>query len=554
MNKTEIDYLKVEIQKKINNKTIKKNKNGKYKINKKFPELSQSIAARGSNAEEIAIKLLSSRDSILNATTELAVKGKRIDEITQEYYEIEIKPKQLGEDTLKTYKRNMNRIISAFGNRGIKTIKYDEIKKFISEYALTHGESTVKDLTRHIKNIFAFAHTQGYVEDNKITNIPIPRCKRTSKAVQRNSPENTQLAFKAAANDSFMLLVLTLLFSTGMRTIEAVNLQWNNISFENDYIHITKSKYTGAFNVKNDEETTRYLPLSPILKWQLELERDRHKQQNVYSTDGYILLKKETLKPMNSSELSKYFTTLHNEMDFLNGAEIVNNKVVSTTLDSKITPYSFRKDVSSVMKIRNYNDSIVDIYTGHKPKSVVDKYYSKPYFETELRPLYQDFVDFRDSQLRELMFYAGIALPKLKNNDAIDATPVFKSSPYYELIQKPTIDYSPKKSAFQNIDKLVKEKNKTLVKAKGSRKPELDMLMLLIALFDYSEIGKMYDVSDNAVRQWVQTYHIPSDKKQARYYAIHYLIEKNQISLDKEKVFKIIESDQEYIPSNRKPR
>lgn len=535
MNKTEIDYLKAEIQNKINSKSVKKNKNGKYKINKRFPELNQNIAARGSNAEEIAMKLLTTRDSILSSTTELAVKGKRIDEIAQQYYEIEIVPKQLGEDTLKTYKRNMNRIISVFGNRGIKTIKYDEVKKFISEYALTHGESTVKDLARHIKNIFAFAHTQGYIEDNKITNVPIPRCKRTSKAVQRNAPENTQLAFKAAANDSFMLLVLTLLFSTGMRTIEAVNLKWNNISFENDYIHITESKYTGAFNVKNDEETTRYLPLSPILKWQLKLERDRQKQKNLYSSNGYILLKKETLKPMNSSELSKYFNALHNKMDYLNGADVVNNKVVSTTLNSKITPYSFRKDVSSVMKVRNYNDSIVDIYTGHKPKSVVDKYYSKPYFENELRPLYQDFVDFRDSQLKELMTNAGITVPDFENNKKQQESNSFRESKYYKLLNSPTPD-SNTNDVILNMTKEINIESRKRKNKLKSKKPEFEELLWLVLSYDYEEIGRTYGITGNAVKGWVKSYGIPASKKEARAYAWNYFKEKEIIQSDYKQV------------------
>lgn len=53
-------------------------------------------------------------------------------------------------------------------------------------------------------------------------------------------------------------------------------------------------------------------------------------------------------------------------------------------------------------------------------------------------------------------------------------------------------------------------------KKQSSNCPTKDILLQQIQQYSFTELGKMYGVSDNAVRKWCKKYNIPSTKKELR--------------------------------------
>jgi len=393
----EFDYIKSIIEGKINGGIINKNDAGIYKVSYTFPNLKR-ITVRGTDAVDITHKLIAKRDIQLSEAKKIKVSSMRFDKIAIMWYETEIDGRDLAKDNRKNYKSILNKhILPRFGLRNIEEIENHELQNYLNELGKKSGKSHVSKVKNCLTNIFQFAYQNRLIVFNPAIKLKLPKCKEfTSPNKERVTNDELLLALKASKNDLQMKIIIEMLFLYGIRDVELVKLRWENINFKEKYIHIKESKYTNAINTKNKEKTRRYLPLPNTLAKDLRTLKESRPSS---TGNDIIFIKKESKKPMTTNALCGYFKTLHRDMEILNGAKMFNNKIIEYTGVRHFTPYAFRHGVSSRMDALEFNDYYTQSFIGHAPQSVKDKHYTKLNFETELRPVYNRYMEIAEKEL-----------------------------------------------------------------------------------------------------------------------------------------------------------
>lgn len=412
----EYEELASLIRHKIDSGKLKQQANGVYKISKKFENCEKTIYVEGTDAKDIANKLIYKRDINIKKVSDEEKFGKPFYAVAGEWYNLRIKETGLKEKNVSNYRGLLNNhILPKFKDRGIKTIRNNEIQELLNKKGKTYSCSQVSKMKNIIISIFDYAETNMYIEHNQIKKLIVPKCKKFKNDSKNPvTKEELTLALKATKDQPMMQLAVVMLYVYGLRTCELVNLEWKFVNFDEDYFKIDKSKYTDSLNVKNNEITKRYSPLSPTVKKLLIKTKELHQSDG--RKDDMIFHKKNLknkldIKPITSDTMDEYFNTLTNrDMEIANGAVVRNNQIIEYTGVRHFTPYAFRKGVITRLNAMNYNDSITQMFVGHAPKEVKDRYYSKMNFEQDLRPNYQRFLDASEELLKECLESAGISI------------------------------------------------------------------------------------------------------------------------------------------------
>ena len=402
MKKAIISSLIKELQIKIDSGILTKNEKGEYKTSKIFYDCNSRIYARGHNAEELANNLLKAKDKRLNREKTNILLDSRFDSVAVGWYDTMIKGRKLGERNIINHKVLINKhIIEEFGHCRIYDIKNQDLQNFLNAKGEQYSFSQVNKLKHCLEGIFTYAYVNRLIDFNPALSLKMPKCQSFNKESKNPvSKEELTLALKATKNDFQMMLILIMLYIYGLRTIELVNLKWNNINFEKDYIYVEKSKYTDAITTIDNESVSRYIPLSPLVK---NLLLQLKETDDPDSENQYIFLTKNSRKPLNTTTLDKYFHTLNRTMEIANGATVFNNKIIEYTNVRHFTPYAFRHGVATRFDSMNYNDAISEQFIGHKPTSVKNKYYSELEFEMNLRGNYDSYMNEVETELQIIL-------------------------------------------------------------------------------------------------------------------------------------------------------
>ena len=157
------------------------------------------------------------------------------DEISnEEYVEKFINLKKLegcSKLTIKNYKIHINKMLS-YLNIDIRTIDTDDIRRFLSYYQSNNNcnNTTIDGVRRSLSSFFSFLEEEDYIIKN-----PIRRIHKIK----------TDILIKETYTDEFMeklrnncttirnLAIIDLLASSGIRVSELVNLNRDDINFEN---------------------------------------------------------------------------------------------------------------------------------------------------------------------------------------------------------------------------------------------------------------------------------------------------------------------------------
>ena len=410
------------IEEKIDSGKLHRNMDGYYKMSKCFDGVDKRIYARGIDARELAYDMLMKKYK--QDDVEIHEEETPFYKVANEWYNVRIKTVGLSPKSVTNQKCILNRhILPKFHDRDMRQMKNSEVQIFLNEKAVDYSFSTVKKIKDVMVAIFAYAEDNDYIMRNHVRRLVMPKCKSfVDDSTDPVTVEELTLAMKAAANNPMMLLAIVMLYVYGMRTVELVNLEWRFVDFDNDYFKIDKSKYTDAITTRNAELTKRYLPLSPTVKKLMYIFLAEVNSRRYNPKGDFVFIKKNIKKlastvPMDTTSMDKYFATLTREMEIVNGAEVFNNKIVKYTGVRHFTPYAFRKGVVTRLNAYNYNDSITQMFVGHSPKEVKDRYYSKMNFEEHLRQNYQRYMDETDKVVVECLKNAGIDLWEDQDNN-----------------------------------------------------------------------------------------------------------------------------------------
>jgi integrase/recombinase XerD len=155
----------------------------------------------------------------------------------KDYLEFE---RMLSENTINSYMRDINTFFNYIETKGIDVLKisYTEILELLQNFHKNYKESTISRLLSSIRAFYKFALRENLIKSNPFYDIKNPRSTETilevlDERVIQNFLEKIPFSTKLQSRDRAMF---ELLYSSGLRVSEVINLKLNDIDYENDIL------------------------------------------------------------------------------------------------------------------------------------------------------------------------------------------------------------------------------------------------------------------------------------------------------------------------------
>jgi integrase len=296
--------------------------------------------------------------------TESASIGRTFAEVADEWWSDALE--RIAHNTRGGYKPALQRAVAEFGDKPIKEIKPRDVQRFLT--SLKHKFSAKTLITQRliINLIMDVAVMDGDIDVNPCTSVRLPKSERHIRPAASVSEEDI---IKANA-DLWLFPFFALM--TGMRKGELIALQWRDIDFKEDRIHVNKSVYhiSNVPLIKQPKTAAgcRVVPLLKPLKEKLlgMPQSEREPDGYIFSVDGgktplthtrfealYKAYRKQTGLSSTPHQLRHSFATIAFEcgVPIKSVQEILGHRQISTTMD--IYTDFRKKSVEDAAKILN---------------------------------------------------------------------------------------------------------------------------------------------------------------------------------------------------------
>ena len=278
---------------------------------------------------------------------EIEERGRTFGEVAKDWWE-EAEP-ELAIQTVHGYKVGLDRAIGEFGDTAIKDISARDISLYLAK--LAEQKFAKKTISNHkivCSQIFKYAIIAGDIKANPCSDAPLPK---GLKKQPRTAASVSDEQIIKSSPDKWIFPYIALY--TGMRRGEILALQWKDLDFENNIIHVTKAVYNDGERPGLKEPKTqagkRLVPLlAPLRSVLLKKYADvRDDTDYIVSPDGKHLITKkqfstafqryrqETGITCTAHQLRHSFATIAFEcgVPVKSVQEILGHAQISTTMD-----------------------------------------------------------------------------------------------------------------------------------------------------------------------------------------------------------------------------
>lgn len=190
------------------------------------------------------------RQNVLITADRSAVKQQmKWEDLVQSFIK-DVKARNLSLRTSGGYEESLNRLKSAFDEQKIPlevfTLTVQEIKEYFIAYMIEQGKSdnTVNSRIKACKAFLKYLYTEGWIKENLADDLHTVKAKKLmlqtftkEQVVELLSQPNCRTF--TGYRDYTMMMVM---FETGMRVGELVNLKISDILFKEQEIRVTKGK------------------------------------------------------------------------------------------------------------------------------------------------------------------------------------------------------------------------------------------------------------------------------------------------------------------------
>lgn len=266
------------------------------------------------------------------------------------------------ERTIEEYMMKLNHFINFLKGVEITSV-YDITKEHLSAYrkevfyrlngkGRQNSSKTQNNYIRSVKLFFGYLTGEGYLKYNPARSIEYARepellpktilTPREIKKLIKTPDKNTPLGYRDRT-------ILEVLYSTGIRRNELLNLKPEDIDYEKGYLRITKGKGGKGRVVPLGKIASRYLE-NYIKLVRIDLARK--------SDSPYLFLSSYNGMRMSEEALSKS----------------IHHYAKKARLRKKVTPHVFRHSMATHLLNKKANIRCVQEILGHKRLDTTQKY------------------------------------------------------------------------------------------------------------------------------------------------------------------------------------
>lgn len=215
----------------------------------------------------------------------------RFQELVEEYFKL-YAPNRLKPITAYNYQKMIDlRFLPIFGNKKLKDITTPILTEFFNSMTTADKDGnirplsppTVKRIYNMMQSLFHYAVVQKYIKETPCSGVILPQKDVTVDEKRRYLTKEELIRFLPLFDGySSFNTIIKLLLHTGLRSGEALGLQWTDIDFENRTISInhTLSDVGGKhfLTTPKTKSSKRVIAMSDSVA-QLLSEHRRHQKQ-----------------------------------------------------------------------------------------------------------------------------------------------------------------------------------------------------------------------------------------------------------------------------------
>lgn len=203
---------------------------------------------------------------------------------------IEEKKFEVRNSTIKNYFKNINNyIIPKLGEYEVSSITKNILQNFITEFASTHKQNTVINITKPISGSLKWAEENEFINSSPWKNIKIPK-DFSEKEIEVFTKDEISLLLEAKHYQQIKKDMIILGYRTGMRLGEILTLRWEDINFNDKFLTVkrTLSGYennTPEITEPKTRKSRRRIDLDEITLKMLDNRKE--------VKEGYVFCKKD---------------------------------------------------------------------------------------------------------------------------------------------------------------------------------------------------------------------------------------------------------------------
>lgn len=266
---------------------------------------------------------------------------------------IEAEKNEVKPNTLKEYVKVKNHLVQEFDGLDLNDITPKRVQELLDNLHLNgKAKSTINKRKYLIQQIFRYANVQGVEVLNPCSFVKAPRMatKSTRRSLTKAEIENVLLYrnYESCGLYAFCLLY------TGMRRSELLAVQWEDVDFENNRIHVCKvinflnNRASIEYSLKNGNKE-RYIPMPRVLADTLKKHKGKKK--------GFVFVNNKELL-FNETEHNRAWNKYREETKMEVTQHMFRHTYATMLFDAKV-------DIKTASYLLGHNDerTTLSIYT-----------------------------------------------------------------------------------------------------------------------------------------------------------------------------------------------
>ena len=157
----------------------------------------------------------------------------------ERFLEYLIIEKKYSKNTVISYNRDLDKFNKYLNNKNIKNVTKEDIKKYLNEISKEINSKSVSRNISTLKSFYKYLKINKIIEKNPMDQINNPKTKKALPKVLTEEEINKILDINLKTNFDFRnKAMLELMYSSGLRVSELIELKINDIDLNNDSVKV----------------------------------------------------------------------------------------------------------------------------------------------------------------------------------------------------------------------------------------------------------------------------------------------------------------------------